>query len=257
MTGWNMFIHRMQWAALVVAIGLVGCDRQKPVIKPPVETWVSQKWETWPQIVLTNDATFNGHTAMQGASSFLIQARDGRIFAVTAKHLLGDAAGVSPEIQVSQFNNVLKSWKLAPRTKEKSFVQVDKLVAWGKEKEEDWLIFSLKSTAKLPSRPLKVRGSPVSDEEQVYLLGCPYAEDDCQQNVHAGHVLKTYEQEIHFDFSPTPSLSGFSGAPLIDGNGHLVGILVGKPGLRADVAQAQNVLDIYQWLESTSGKSGQ
>jgi len=251
-----MSIYRMLFLVALVVVSIAGCDSRKPVIKPAVETWVSQKPETWPQIVLTNDATFEGHTGLEGASSFLIQARDGRIFAVTAKHLLGEAGGVSPEVSVSEFNKVLKSWKLSPRTKEDSFVEVDKLVAAGKEKEADWLIFSLKSTSNLPSRPLKVRGSPVTDEEQLYLLGCPYSKPKCRQNVHSGHVLKLYEQEIHFDFTPTPSLSGFSGAPVIDGNGHLVGILTGRPGLRADVAQAQNVLDIYQWLEST-GKSGE
>jgi hypothetical protein len=249
-----MRIHRVQWLVVLLALTVAGCDQEKPVIKAPAETWVSQKWKTWPQIVLTNDAKFKGHTPMKGASSFLIKSSDGRVFGVTAKHLLGEDGGVSPELDVTRFNNVLTSWRLAPRTKERSFVKVDKLVAFGKRKDDDWLVFSLKPQSNLPAVPLRVRGTPVADEEQVYLLGCPYSDDDCMQNVHAGHVYRTYQQEIIFDFEPKVDLSGFSGAPVIDGNGHLVGILKGKWGFK--YAVAQNALEIYKWLESSGGGSG-
>jgi len=145
--GWSMFIHRVRWLVLVVAMTTAGCDRKKPAVKPAVETWASQKYEKWPQIVLTNDAKFKGHTPLQGASSFLIKASDGRVFAVTARHLLGPDGGVSPAVEVGQFNKVLTSWKMAPRTLEDLSVEVDKLVAYGKEKEDDWLLFSIKPSA--------------------------------------------------------------------------------------------------------------
>jgi len=206
-----MFAGRMPWPVLMLMLATAACDK-KPVIQAPVEKWVSKKYETWPQIVLTNDAKFKGHTPLVGASSFLIKSSDGRIFAVTAKHLLGENGGVSPQLEVGQFNNALISWKLAPRTVEDLFVEVDKLVAHGDEKEDDWLVFSLKSTSSLASRPLRVRGSPVERDDTVYLLGCPYADARCKQNVYPGHVRGTYGQEISFSLSKMVDLSGFSGA---------------------------------------------
>src|SRR6266446_5817943 len=203
--GCIMLADRMRVPVLMLTLVIGACDK-KPVIQAPVETWVSQKYETWPQIVLTNDAKFKGHTPLLGASSFLIKSSDGRVFAVSAKHLLGEDGGVSPQLEAGQFNKALISWKLAPRTIADLFVEVDKLVAHGEEKEDDWLVFSLKSTSSLASRPLRVRGSPIEKDDTVYLLGCPYAHAGCKQNVYEAHVRGTYGQEISFNVSPMVDL---------------------------------------------------
>ena len=52
------------------------------------EDWASKPITEWPQIVLTNSAEFNGHTPLEGASSFLLQNDTRGVFAATAKHLL-------------------------------------------------------------------------------------------------------------------------------------------------------------------------
>jgi len=101
-----------------------------------------------------------------------------------------------------------------------------------------------------------VRGDPVEKDDTVYLLGCPYSHDDCRQNVYPGRVRGTYYQEISFTLSAMIDLSGFSGAPVVDNNGHLVGILTGSGGLMPTSAKAQSVEAIYQWLESTGDKNG-
>src|ERR1051325_6123875 len=38
--------NRILWLAVIVIVW-AGCDSKKPVIKPAVETWVSQKHEDW------------------------------------------------------------------------------------------------------------------------------------------------------------------------------------------------------------------
>src|SRR5687768_2851825 len=100
-----MRIHRVQWLLVLVALTVVGCDQEKPVVIAPAEKWVSQKRDTWPLILLTNEATFKGHTPMEGASSFLIKASDGRVFGVTARHLIGEDGGVEPQLDPSRFND--------------------------------------------------------------------------------------------------------------------------------------------------------
>ena len=240
---------------LIGILALAACDRKPTVKAAPAEPWVSQAHAKWPQILLTNDGQFRGHTPMEGASSFLVKAEDGRTFAVTAKHLLGDDGGVSPGLDPTRFNEVLTSWRMHPRTVEDLSVEVDKLVAHGKG-DEDWILFSLKKKANLPSRPLRVRGNRVEVGETVYMIGCPYEEEDCKQNVYLGKVASRYYAQFTFTFAPPVDLSGFSGAPIVDANGHLVGIATGWANARdaqrgsGGAASAQGVEAICQWLES-------
>jgi len=248
-----MTICARTWPVLLLMVVSAACDDSA---KKP-EPWVSKNSTTWPQIVLTNEGTFRGHTSMDGASSFLIKANDGRIFAVTAKHLLGEDGGVEPRIVPSDFNNVLKSWRLSPRTKPKSFIEVEKLVAFNESQHEDWLLFSVKQTKDLPAQPLRVREAAVEHDETVYLLGVPYKDTTSSQKVYKGRVT-SYNIPLpffRFDFSPSVDLSGFSGAPVIDEKGHLVGILTGSSPFQrrksSSEGRAQRVEELYKWLESS------
>src|SRR5687767_604168 len=174
-----MHISRMLLLILAATVILAACDRKPAVKTAATEPWATQPREKWPQIALTNDGQFRGHTAMEGASSVLVKAEDGRMFGVTAKHLLGEDGGVSPAVEPSRFNEVLASWRMHARTMPEPFVEVDKLVAEGKD-NQDWVLFSMKKKANLPSRPLRVRGSRVEVGETVYMIGCPYEEEDCR-----------------------------------------------------------------------------
>src|SRR5262249_40685349 len=78
------------------------------------EAWASLPPDRWPQLVLTNDATFKGHTPHKGASSFLLRGPDGRTFLATARHLLGPDGGVRPEVTMPAFDAVLVAWKAHP-----------------------------------------------------------------------------------------------------------------------------------------------
>src|SRR5690349_13283982 len=55
------------------------------------------------QILLTNNAQFTKNRNLEGASGFLIK-HNGANFAVTAKHLLGDAGGVEPEVNLNELD---------------------------------------------------------------------------------------------------------------------------------------------------------
>src|SRR5689334_13666850 len=91
---------RIYLLAIATGLALAGCKKPEPVGEqvpnpPPATTpsspepWVSLPTAQWPQMVLTNQAAFKGHTPLEGASAFLIRTPDQRVLAATALHLLG------------------------------------------------------------------------------------------------------------------------------------------------------------------------
>src|SRR5262245_11377086 len=60
--------------------------------------WSVKPFAQWPQLLLTNEAHFDGHSSLYGASAFLVQNRRGVVLAATARHLTGESGGVQPEI---------------------------------------------------------------------------------------------------------------------------------------------------------------
>jgi hypothetical protein len=191
------------------------------------EQWASKPPLEWPQFVLTNDAEFIGHTPLRGASAFVIETADGRKLAATAKHLIGVDGGVEPAIPVARLDAVIRSWHLFPRTLPEKAFEADKLASRMLDDESlDWLLLTLKSNSQpLPATPLHLRPQPVQVGEEVYLVGCPYNEEACKQNVYLGKVTQRTGDRFRYDINPPVDLKGFSGAPVIDKRGHVVGVM--------------------------------
>ena len=210
-----------------------GC---KPTPKPavattvnlPAEPWAAQAPQTWPQIVLTNDAEFRGHTPLQGASSFLLDASNGTTWAATALHLIGESGGVQPEINVNELDQKISTWRMYPRTLPESYLEIDKVAVGGLgQAGDDWLLLAIKASNRpLPATPLKLRTQAVQVGEKVYLIGCPYEEEACKQNVYTGTVVgRGYVEFFRYELETPVDIRGFSGAPIVDKHGHLVGVM--------------------------------
>src|SRR5207302_11065135 len=58
----------------------------------------------------------------------------------------------------------------------------------------------------------------------LFLMGCPYDELGCRQNVYTGKVTARSGDRFRFDIEPPVDLRGFSGAPILDRYGRVVGI---------------------------------
>jgi S1-C subfamily serine protease len=230
--------------------------RQAPLPPaPPPEPWASKPPREWPQLVLTNHAEFKGHTGLEGASAFLIRSGDGRTLAATARHLIGENGGVEPEIPVAALDGVIHSWRMYPRTLPDQFVMADKLVAGLADEDLDWLILAIKKTSKpLPATPLRLRPSPVQVGDKVYVVGCPYEEEDCKQNVYVGKVTARSGNLFRYDLSPPENIRGFSGAPVLDQNGHVAGVMTVwfKPRMQGEnylEAGGEDAAAVYDLVE--------
>lgn len=214
--------------ALGVALGLrAGRDDNDAELTPVA--WIGKPAAQWPQIVLTNDASFRGgHSALKGASAFLLRTQDGRVLGATARHLIGEAGGVQPEIHLQDLDQVLQSWRMHPRTRPRDAIAMQRIAVPGLDRPDlDWLLLTPADAAQLHGvEPLQVRRRPIAVGETVHLIGCPYSAPRCAQQVYTGRVVERMDGNLfRYEFKPYVNLTGFSGAPLIDAQGHLVGVM--------------------------------
>jgi hypothetical protein len=198
------------------------------------ETWVKGPHDSWPQLVLTHDAEFRGHSELQGATAFLVRLPKGDTVAVTARHLMGEAGGVSPELEPADIDSSVTKWTLHPRDKQDSRVSISGLYGAPRRytRANEWLLLKLKDpdADALPSTPLAVRTTPVKPGEPLFVVGVRYANQKNVQEVFPAKAASTALGMILGSLEKRADFSGFSGAPVLDANGHVVGMVVGAGG---------------------------
>lgn len=192
-------------------------------------TWVERPPAQWPQMVLTNEAQFSERTALSGASAFFLEAGDDVLLLATARHLTGYAGGVEPPLDdaalllPARFARQLRSWTVFPRTqpeRSSNAVGLAEPAILG-----DWLVLTL-AAARPPEQvvALRLASLPVSRGDAVYLVGCPYEETDCVQNVYGGRVTWRMDHRFGYTLDPPVDVRGFSGAPILNEAGRVVGV---------------------------------
>jgi Fe-S cluster assembly iron-binding protein IscA len=146
-------------------------------------------------------------------------------------------------VAVDKLDGVLRGWKLYPRTREEEAIWIE-----GAEfAAGDIVLLGIKrQNEPLPATPLPLRDRPVAVGDKVFLLGCPYSEEVCTQNVYNGTVVRRGNgHSFRFSIHPPVKLRGFSGAPVIDENGHAVGVLTASGVPAADGKNAEGGVEEF------------
>jgi len=200
-------------------------------VRKTLENKITVNTENAPrrQILLTNSAQFTGNRALEGGSGFLIKYNNLN-YAVTARHLLGEDGGVAPEVKPNALAKSLLKWEMAPRVVINAARETVKLNAAGlnfSKSVNDILLLNVASdtfdlSVLTPNFDLPAVG------EALFLVGCPYSETGCRQNFYAVKFAKydAAEAALICEISSKVEMSGFSGAPLINVRGEVVGVLV-------------------------------
>jgi S1-C subfamily serine protease len=208
-------------------LGLAACNGQSShtdeAVAAPVKNWMAEPFAGSPQVLLTNGAAFADGQHLDGASAFLVQVGQ-RQYALTANHLLGADGGIEPTKKRAQVNGELVAWKLFARRGAPDTVQLDKLLNAVDNDSSDALVFSLRG-GKGSYHALTPRYKAPEIGEEVYLIGCPYAEADCTQNRYPVRVEDVSATEYLVEQGESPTLSGFSGCPVVDQQGRVIGLL--------------------------------
>jgi len=188
----------------------------------------------FPGIALTNridfiDSKFNQPRFSCG---FLIK-HQADTFAVTAKHLLKIIK--TTQMKTLTFENHLKDWILYPLDKKDELVITGKLLNENKLEglddqatyNQDWLLFSIKKNQS-QVKPLTLRTTPLAPGEKLYVIGWTRKMEDGPQRVYEFEYYKSIGDRLLLkDLIVPETFGGLSGAPVIDQQGLVVGIVSG------------------------------
>jgi hypothetical protein len=207
---------------------------------PPTAAWVASPVTLWPTFVLLQKAHFAHHTDMEEGCACLVRLPTGEIAALTAGHLLGPDCGVKPGFVQSRFGELDKrklatldaeiaSWKLFPPMLEEETVKVAGLYGNAKQWDEhcdEVLLRLMPGKAGYPVTPLDLRLTPVSLTEKLRVITCVRDRNgDVCQIVHDAH--RVFAPTFTCVLKTPAELAGCSGAPVVDKDGLLVGIVTG------------------------------
>lgn len=183
------------------------------------------------QVLLSNDVEFSGNRTLKGASGFLINYNGGT-YAVTARHLLGEEGGIQPSVSVEQLSSdVFKKWEMKPRVPADAAKQTIKLDPKGldySDSKGDVILFKT-APGDYDLGVLTPGFNDPTEKDDAYLIGCPYRDTSCKQSKY-DLVFEEFDAKQNayvFSIFAQVDLSGFSGAPIINGKGEVIAVLSG------------------------------
>ena len=208
-------------------------EKKKPQVeeapKATAPDWMVEDFSDWPQILLTNSFEFQGERSSSGASAFLVQHQDQTLMC-TAKHLLGGAMGIDPEVSLEDFNAALREWKLFAR---RPTLSADTLLVGNLISTEVGEADLILTTLKTPNTTFQALDPYLEIPDhgaKLYIIGCEYKQEDCYQEVFTGTMSKLDEEGIWVLIDTPVETGGFSGGPVIDELGRVVGVMSGSAG---------------------------
>lgn len=207
---------------LLIIVAIVSCSKAK----------FSVSSQQFPSTSLINHYEYFGgeQTFNQLGTAFLLKYKNDT-FAITAKHIL---AVLKPDsIANLTLDNFIKNWTMSPLNAENEIVTVNKLLNENKNEslksktlfEKDWLVFSIKEN-NANVVPLEFREKPLIKGEKFYAIGWTRHMKEGKQRVYEFEYYKTKGTHHLMKKLMIPEkMGGLSGAPVVDSDGKLVGIV--------------------------------
>jgi hypothetical protein len=235
---------------LVLLFFFTGCQNHSATAQK--EAWVDLPVSDWPDFALTNTIRFTDTTFTELANAFLIDTGYDTL-AVTCKHIFLVFKNIG--LKHIDPGASLVEWYAYPKD------QVNKKVVFGDMinrdineetrefntlKDRDWIIFHLRSGSN-GVYPLKIRTEPLKKGENVYSVGWSAIQKTEEPLLVR---MQVYENMGNYCYISTSGEDidphGSSGSPVIDSNGHLVGLVSGAEGNLGVIAAVPYLVSLFE-----------
>lgn len=221
-----------------------GTPKSNQIAQTARAPWMQKPVSEWPQVLLTNEITFKGHTGMFGGSSFVVTVDDGSYWLITAERIISEEAGVEPPLFAEDLDGVLHQWKAFPPRSPQTFITA-KGLARGMSSDTCGGTLAVRlhpsSVAGLPVKALRISKRKAAEGDVLYLFGLPFYDTLHPQNVYTCRVnhLDPSLSSFRVALSAEVMTRRFSGAPLINADGEVAGIFLNGFGqASSEVAEA-------------------
>ena len=179
-----------------------------------------------------NDVQFSGANEQRCLGSGVVLEHRGRLFGVTAKHVLLMHKGAP--LASTDIQPTLDHWRLRdPRGAGPNGLKFGRLLNGNgaeamteKVLERDFFVFELADAGGFT--PLRLSSQEPKIGDVLQAVGCSYkTEKTCAQDVYSGSVVGRNGDNLLMDLGPQPlrQLFGLSGSPLLNATGELVGMV--------------------------------
>jgi len=237
-----------------IVTSIIGCKNQQEVTQR--EEWIKEPISKWPFIALTNTIQFQDTTYKDLANSFLIDTGNDTL-AVTCKHIF--LVFKNHGLNSIDLGENFKEWIIYPKGAPENNIVLGNLInkdnkeiigAFNTLKNRDWIVFDVNSINNEGFFPLKLRSKPIYKNDIVYSVGWAHHQSTKLPSL---VKMKIYENTGNYYYTTTITKDvdpvGRSGSPVIDSNGHLVGIISGGEG-------NMGVVGSISYLKETLKKHG-
>jgi hypothetical protein len=196
--------------------------------------WIAKAPSKWPPIAMVNQIVYSDTSYAVAGCAFLLDTGD-EILAATAKHVLRYFR--SESMSTVSFRGTLGTWKMFPKDAPSSITVVDKLINENDNESlehipprKDWLLFTVREYPD-NMQPLRLRSTPLESGQAVFIIGWRYT-DEGSQKIYRGSCVESDDGSILISTEGLTNnrIPGLSGAPVIDADGYVVGLMSSKAG---------------------------
>jgi hypothetical protein len=248
----------------VLALGAVLACWQTP--DTPPEPWAEKPVEEWPDLVLTNDLHFSDTSFYGIGNAFLVDLGPDTV-AVSVKHIFTflreqrglESVHLGPDFVEWEIRSLKEAGAVLRAGRPLNENPTEKIGEFNTLRVRDWLVFKV-DAAGSGMFPLRLRPTYLRKGNAAFAIGRSQAE---RESPHPRITpLRIYDAlgpyYVVESVDPKADPGGTSGSPVIDENGHLVGIVSGATGRLGVVASVQYFLEVVesQNLNSTARSAG-
>ncbi|MBT3244182.1 MAG: trypsin-like peptidase domain-containing protein [Bacteroidetes bacterium] len=233
-----------------VLLVMSACKSKKEHIEDGA--WMNQSSSEWPAVVMTNQIQFEDKTFTDFANGFLLDTGTDTV-AISCKHVF--MAFASMGLVTVDFQGKLIEWKMNPKNAKGHEIKLGELINRdpgemaalpNASNNSDWLAFHIESYD--PGiTPLKIGDASVRTGDIVYTVGWTTEDKKGPPRLILSRVFRMVGFQIFLEpITKIDNPAGLSGSPVLNKDGHLVGISSGSEGFMERACSVYYIMDVLK-----------